>query len=119
MTDRRFETTRWSMIVRAGHDQPSGRARRDALEFICKTYWFPAYSYVRSRGHNQQDAQDLTQEFFARLLENDFFDVADKERGRFRSFLLTALRRFLADEWKRTHAQKRGGGVPHQSLDLD
>jgi RNA polymerase sigma-70 factor (ECF subfamily) len=117
--DRRFQTTRWSMIVRAGHDNVSGEARRDALENICQTYWFPAYSYVRSRGYSQQDAQDLTQDFFARLLENDFFDVVDQERGKFRSFLLIALRRFLADEWDKTQAQKRGGGIRHQSLSLD
>ncbi len=107
------------MIVRAGHDHASTQSRRDALESICQTYWFPAYSYVRRRGYSQQDAQDLTQDFFVRLLQNDFFDAADKERGRFRSFLLTSLRRFLADEWDKTQAKKRGGGIPHQSLDLD
>ena len=119
MAGKRFQTTRWSMIVRAGHDHASDQTRRDALEFICRTYWFPAYSYVRSRGYNREDAQDLTQDFFARLLENDFFDVADKERGRFRSFLLVTLRRFLADEWDKTQAKKRGGGIWHQSLDPD
>jgi RNA polymerase sigma-70 factor (ECF subfamily) len=119
MTGKRFQTTRWSMIVRAGQDHSSTQSRQDALEFICNTYWFPAYSYARSRGYQREDAQDLTQEFFARLLENHFFDVADKERGRFRSFLLTSLQRFMADEWQKTQAQKRGGGIRHQSLDLD
>ena len=74
---------------------------------------------MRRRGHTKEDAEDLTQEFFARLLENHFFDVADKERGRFRSFLLTALQRFMADEWQKTQAQKRGGGKTLLALSDD
>ena len=116
---KRFETTKWSMIVRAGGVGTSSESRRDALEQICRTYWFPTYSYVRSRGYRMEDAQDLTQDFFARLLERDMIEVADRERGRFRSFLLASLRRFLADEWDKTQAQKRGGGIKHQSLDID
>ncbi len=115
----RFETTRWSMIVAAGGERKSSESRRKALEHICQTYWFPSYSYVRSRGYQQEDAQDLTQEFFTRLLEKDHLDVADRERGRFRSFLLESLKNFLADEWDKKQAKKRGGGIQHQSLDMD
>lgn len=113
---KRFKTTRWSMIVAAGAGE-SSESRR-ALEQLCQTYWFPSYSYVRSRGYRQEDAQDLTQEFFARLLEKDFLNMADRERGRFRSFLLSSLRNFLADEWDKTQAKKRGGGIQHLSLDI-
>jgi RNA polymerase sigma-70 factor (ECF subfamily) len=116
---RRFETTRWSIIVAAGNEAISTEERRDALEHICRNYWFPAYSYVRSRGYRQEDAQDLTQEFFTRLLDKDALHVAEKERGRFRSFLLASLRNFLSDEWDKAQAQKRGGGIQHQSLDIE
>ena len=116
---KRFETTRWSMIVKAGGDHESSQSRRNALDHICRTYWFPAYSYVRSRGYQQEDAKDLTQEFFARLIEKDFLDAADRDRGSFRSFLLASIRSFLADEWDKTQAKKRGGGIEHQSLDIE
>jgi len=105
------------MIAAAGAGE-SSESRR-ALEQLCQTYWFPSYSYVRSRGYRQEDAQDLTQEFFARLLEKDYLNMADRERGRFRSFLLASLRNFLADEWDKEQAQKRGGGAQHQSLDIE
>lgn len=116
---KKFETTRWSMIVAAGGKGESSELRRNALEHICRTYWFPSYSYVRSRGYRREEAQDLTQEFFTRLLEKDHLDVADQERGRFRSFLLASLKNFLADEWDKAQAQKRGGGARHQSLDIE
>jgi RNA polymerase sigma-70 factor (ECF subfamily) len=116
---KRFETTRWSMIIRAGDEGESSKTRQDALEQICRTYWFPVYSYVRRRGYHREDAQDLTQEFFVHLVEKEFLDVADKERGRFRSFLLASLRHFLADEWDKTQAKKRGGGILHESLNIE
>src|SRR5688572_32879182 len=90
---------------------------RRALEELCRTYWYPLYAYVRRSGKSPEEAEDLTQEFFARLLEKDLFAQADRERGRFRTFLLTALQRFLANEWHRSQAQKRGGGVSIVSID--
>jgi RNA polymerase sigma-70 factor (ECF subfamily) len=102
-----FVTTHWSVVLKAGHtDTPRAR---DALARLCQTYWYPLYAHVRRRGYSQHDAEDLTQEFFARLLASDFIAQASRERGRFRSFLLTALGHFLADEWDRIRAQKRGG----------
>ena len=105
------------MVVTAGRNDTT-RAH-DALAKLCQTYWYPLYGYVRRRGHSPHDAQDLTQEFFARLLEKNWVGSADQEKGRFRSFLLTAMNRFLADEWDKARAQKRGGGVPLIPLQLD
>lgn len=112
-----FVTTHWSVVVTAGRTDTT-RAR-DALAKLCQTYWFPLYLYVRRRGHSPEDAQDLTQEFFARLLERNWVASADQEKGRFRTFLLTAMNRFLADEWDKARAQKRGGGVPAVPLQFD
>lgn len=112
-----FATTRWSIVLHAGRgDAPEARA---ALADLCRTYWFPLYAQVRRRGVSAHDAQDLTQAFFARLLENETLTHADPARGRFRSFVLTALKHFLNDEWARSRAQKRGGGVVPLSLDLE
>lgn len=83
---------------------------RSALETLCRTYWQPIYAFVRRQGHSPHDAQDLTQEFFARLLENQSLADVDRTKGRFRSFLLASLKHFLANEWDKAHAQKRGGG---------
>jgi RNA polymerase sigma factor (sigma-70 family) len=103
-----FVTTHWSVVVAAGQaDTPRAR---DALARLCQTYWHPLYAYVRRVGHSPHDAQDLTQEFFARLLEKNFLAGADESRGRFRSFLLASLKHFLANEWHKARAQKRGGG---------
>lgn len=114
---RRFATTRWSLIVAAGRkSSPDAEA---ALETLCNAYWFPLYAYVRSRGKNANDARDLTQEFFARLLEKDFLQSADPDRGRFRSFLLTVLKRFLANEHEKEQALKRGGDRRKLSIDFD
>jgi len=88
-----------------------------ALEELCKTYWFPLYAYVRRRGHAKADAEDLTQAFFARLLAKNFLANLNAERGKFRAFLLVALKHFLANEWDKARTQKRGGGDPHLSLD--
>lgn len=88
-----------------------------ALAELCQTYWFPLYAYVRRRGHNKPDAEDLTQIFFSRLLEKNLFANLDSEKGKFRAFLLASLKHFLANEWDRSQAQKRGGGAAHLSLD--
>jgi RNA polymerase sigma factor (sigma-70 family) len=90
-----------------------------ALEQLCRTYWYPLYAYVRRRGYGVADAQDLTQGFFARLLEGRSLEAVDRSKGRFRSFLLAALEHFLAKEWRRAKAQKRGGGRIIFSLDDD
>jgi len=111
-----FVTTRWSQVVAAGRPTDSTHARA-ALEQLCQTYWYPLYAFVRRQGHAPHDAQDLTQEFFARLLERNALGAADRERGRFRSFLLATLKNFLRDEWDKLRAQKRGGGQNLISLD--
>ncbi len=89
----------------------------DALEKLCRTYWYPLYAYVRRLGHSPPDAEDLTQEFFGRLLAKNYLEAADREKGRFRTFLLVALKRFLANEWDRARTQKRGGGQMPLPLD--
>jgi len=104
------------VLSAARNDTPKSQA---ALEKLCQAYWYPLYAYVRRRGHPAQDAQDLTQAFFARLLERNWVGDADRERGRFRTFLLTAMSRFLADEWDKVRAQKRGGGIAHLPVQLD
>ncbi len=103
-----FATTHWSVVVAAAdQEKPEAAA---ALERLCRTYWYPLYAYIRRRGHSPEDAQDLTQEFFYRLLERSTLAAADRAKGRFRSFLLGTLKHFLADEQDKTAAQKRGGG---------
>jgi RNA polymerase sigma-70 factor (ECF subfamily) len=103
-----FVTTHWSVVVSAG--QSDSTRAQTALAGLCETYWYPLYAYVRRRGYSPEDAQDLTQEFFARLLARNWVGDADRHKGRFRTFLLTAMSHFLADEWDRLRAQKRGGG---------
>jgi RNA polymerase sigma factor (sigma-70 family) len=112
-----FVTTHWSVVLTAG--QTNTPHARDALSNLCQTYWYPLYAYVRRRGHTPEDAQDLTQEFFARLLDKNWVANADQAKGRFRSFLLSAMNHFLADEWDKARAQKRGGGVPLVLLQFD
>ena len=111
-----FETTHWSLVRAAGRD-PSEQAR-EALEHLCQKYWQPLYVYVRRRVQNEADALDLVQAFFARLLEKHYLADADQNRGRFRSFLITAFKHFLANEWDKAKAQKRGGSYKIHSLDL-
>ena len=113
---RNFATTHWSVVVAAGDDTP--KDARDALAVLCEAYWCPLYTYVRRRGYAVADAQDLTQAFFARLLEKRALRVADPERGKFRTFLLASLDNFLANEHDRAQAQKRGGGRKPLSLDI-
>src|SRR6185295_11703533 len=102
-----FATTQWSVVLRAA--QPDDSAARSALELLCRRYWFPLYAFARRRVSEVHEAQDLTQEFFLRLLQKNSLASASPERGRFRSFLLVSLKNFLANEWDRTTAQKRGG----------
>ena len=113
---RRFATTRWSLVLAAGN--PSSPQSAAALAALCETYWYPLYAYVRRRGHDADDTQDLTQAFFARLLEKNDLAAAERERGKFRSFLLTSLKHFLSNEWDRVHAKKRGGGRTPVSIDF-
>lgn len=103
-----FQTTHWSVVLLVGGACES--AAQQALEELCRAYWFPLYAYVRRQGQRPEDAQDLTQEFFSRFLERGNFERADPGRGRFRTYLLTCLKRFLNEEWRRANRQKRGGG---------
>jgi len=111
-----FATTRWTVVMQAGTDSPESR---QALETLCRNYWYPLYAYVRRQGHSPHDAQDLTQSFFARLLEKNYLADVQREKGRFRSFLLASLKHFLANEWDRERAMKRGGGKRLIPLDDD
>ena len=111
-----FTTTHWSLVLAAGHGSRPDAAT--ALATLCEAYWYPLYYYVRRRGYRAEEAQDLTQEFFAKLLEKGSLKVADPDRGRFRSFLLASLNHFLTAEWRRRSARKRGGGRPPLSLNV-
>jgi RNA polymerase sigma factor (sigma-70 family) len=113
---RHFATTHWSIVMAAGGADREDA--RDALSRLCETYWYPLYAYVRRRGLSATDAQDLTQAFFAQLLEKQSLRAADRERGRFRAFLLASMDHFLANAHDRACAQKRGGGKTPLSLDL-
>jgi RNA polymerase sigma factor (sigma-70 family) len=110
-----FATTHWSVVLAAGQGGTLQAAA--ALEQLCRTYWYPLYVYVRRRGYGVEDAQDLTQQFFAGFLAKESFSLADPARGRFRTFLLKSLQHFLADDWKRAHRAKRGGGAFQLPLD--
>jgi RNA polymerase sigma factor (sigma-70 family) len=112
-----FATTHWSVVLAAG--QSADAQASEALEQLCRTYWYPLYAYVRRRGSGPEDAQDLTQEFFALFLRKEYFRLADRARGRFRTFLLHALEHFLINEWKRAQCAKRGGGTILFSLDVE
>src|SRR5206468_4435242 len=110
-----FTATHWSVVLMAG--QTSSPEAAGALERLCRTYWYPLYAYVRRQGNSPHDAQDLTQEFFARLLTKNYLATVGREKGKFRSFLLAALNHFMADERDRAMAAKRGGGKVLISLD--
>lgn len=111
----RFATTQWKVVIEA-RDGTDSQARQ-ALESLCHAYWFPLYAYVRSRGHSDDQARDLTQSFFTDLLDRNFLDSIDRSKGRFRSFLLAALEHFLSHERDKSNAIKKGGGTPPLSLD--
>jgi len=112
-----FATTRWSQVLEAGaRASPEGDR---ALESLCQTYWYPLYAYARRRGSPPEQAADLTQSFFAAMLERNFLGAADPSRGRFRTFLLTVFSRFLVNEHHRATALKRGGGTREFSIDVD
>ena len=113
----KFPETAWSLVVSAG-GQTSERSSQ-ALEKLCSIYWYPVYAYVRRKGHDVEAARDLTQEFFTLLVEKNYVSSADHERGRFRSFLLMAVQRFLLNDTDRNRAVKRGGGAPIDSLDSE
>src|SRR5215475_10446020 len=104
-----FPTTRWTMVVAAG--DPQRKEARSALISLCESYWYPLYAYLRRRAYSSDQAQDLTQEFFVRVIEGRYLDRAEPEKGRFRAFLLTSLKFFVADEDDRRRAHKRGGGM--------
>jgi len=107
--DAAFNTTHWSVVMAAGAG--GSESARAAIETLCRSYWFPLYAFGRRQGNSPEDAEDLTQEFFARFLARDRFALADRGCGRFRTFLLTSLKRFQTDEWRRGNRLKRGGGV--------
>ena len=109
-----FRTTHWSVVLKAGQRElPEAEA---ALEKLCRAYWLPLYFFVRRRGYDEHEAKDLTQEFFSRLIAKNYLGAVERERGRFRYFLQTALKNFLANEWNRARRQKRGGDVQTFSL---
>jgi RNA polymerase sigma factor (sigma-70 family) len=110
-----FATTHWTAVLAAGRG--SSPQADVALEELCRAYWYPLYAYVRRQGHSREDAEDLTQGFFARLLEKNYLEGVDSDKGKFRSFLLMAVKRFMANEWDRANRQKRGGGALLLSLD--
>jgi DNA-directed RNA polymerase specialized sigma24 family protein len=111
-----FATTRWSLVLAAQGDSAGARA---ALEVMCRLYWFPIYALIRGRGADAESARDLTQEFFAKLLSHDGLATARQERGRFRSFLAQSVKNFLADQWDKARAFKRGGDRTILSLDFE
>jgi RNA polymerase sigma-70 factor (ECF subfamily) len=112
-----FATTHWSLVVAAKPDEASQSRVRAAFEELCRAYWYPLYAFVRNRGHSSADAEDLTQAFFTRLIETAGLASADPGRGRFRSYMLGAMKHFLANQWHRARAQKRGGAVTFLELD--
>jgi RNA polymerase sigma factor (sigma-70 family) len=114
---RGFVTTRWSLILSAANSQNEEQQARDALAELCRTYWRPIFLFVSRRGYSTEDAQDLTQDFFAMILENNWLEHADPNRGRFRSFLLKSLQNFLIKAAEKTHARKRGGDVEFVAWD--
>lgn len=112
-----FTTTHWSVVL--GARRQDSQAAAQALEKLCRTYWYPLYVYLRRQGYGPHDAQDLTQGFLARFLEKGYLQDVDRTKGKFRSFLLASMKHYLANEWDRTQAQKRGGQYQLISWDQD
>ena len=110
-----FATTHWSVVLTAGQRELPQAA--GALEKLCHAYWYPLYVFIRRQGHSPEDSEDLTQQFFSRLLEKDYLARADRDRGKFRTFLVRSLNNFLINEWKRTGRLKRGGDLTFLSFD--
>jgi RNA polymerase sigma factor (sigma-70 family) len=110
-----FDATHWTVVLSAG--KPNSPDAQAALAKLCQTYWYPLYVFVRRQGQSAEDAQDLVQGFFAKAIEKNYVADAEREKGRFRSFLLIALKRYMANEWKRDNRDKRGGG--HEIISLD
>jgi DNA-directed RNA polymerase specialized sigma24 family protein len=110
-----FPPTRWSVVLAAR--QPHSADSAAALEAICRAYWYPLYAYVRRAGQSPPDAQDLTQEFFCRLIQRHWLEAADREKGKLRTFLIVALKKFMSNKWRRVSAARRGGGQPAMPLD--
>src|SRR5262249_3638626 len=117
LLNNRFVTTHWSLVLAAG--KGASAQAQEALASLCQTYWYPLYAYGRRQGHQPNDAHDLTQAFFARLLEKRYLQSADPERGRFGSFLLSAFKRFLSKERDRERTKRRGGGRKPPPLDFE
>jgi RNA polymerase sigma factor (sigma-70 family) len=116
-----FAATRWTLVLAAARGNVTPRAA-EAMAELCRVYWYPLYAYVRRRGHDNHEAEDLTQEFFLRLLAKNYLADADREKGKFRAFLLASLKHFLANEWDRSQAKKRGGGqtvLPISTVDAE
>jgi RNA polymerase sigma-70 factor (ECF subfamily) len=118
-----FDSTRWTLVLRAkGSDltpEQTARIRREALGKLIEAYWKPLYCFLRKKGHSKADAEDLTQSFFTTFLEKDFLKSVDRDKGRFRTFLLVALEHFISNEYDKARAQKRGGMLRVLSLDFD
>ena len=110
-----FTTTHWSVVLRAARTNTPLAV--DALEQLCRAYWYPLYAFVRRYGYSPEDAQDLTQGFFARFIAKEYLEDVDRAKGRFRSFLLAAMKHFLANQWDRAHARKRGGSAERVTLE--
>jgi hypothetical protein len=115
--DELFVSTCWTVVLKAGDSAATSAQALGALSELCQIYWRPLYVFLRKKGYGREDAQDLTQGFFAHLIENRGYAHADREKGRFRAFLLTALKHFIADAHDREHALKRGGGMVPEKLD--
>jgi RNA polymerase sigma-70 factor (ECF subfamily) len=115
---RDFATTHWSLVAAAKPNEASDTRARTALAELCRAYWYPLYALMRYRGYSSEDAEDLTQAFFAGLIEQGGLRSANPERGRFRSYLLGAMKHFLANEWHRAQTQKRGGEVRFIEWDM-
>jgi len=113
----RFPTTSWTLVAVAG--EGTSLESKEALAQLCEAYWRPLYAYIRRTGHSADESGDLTQEFFAKLIEKHYLRAADRERGRFRTYLLASLRHFLSNEWDRARTVKRGGGAAITSLDVE
>ena len=110
-----FTTTHWSIVLNA--QDPASPEAGEALEKLCRSYWYPLYAYVRRQGHDEAEAKDLTQGFFAKLLEKNYLADVRRDKGKFRTFLLVSIRHFISDEWDKARALKRGGGKTIISLD--